>query len=498
MATEHIFEKNEIIRRFNNIVGKKFIEFDNIGYFEKFKNVKSQKGIAGSDIEQCVLEYPQDNEQKPDLIIVEQDKKTPTEVKTTGILLKEKSKNYVAKEPMSITAVGVDKIHTQTFKTSHFWQKLENMLIVYYLYKFGKNKKPVSAYEYRNFEIKGYEFHNWEEDEKAGLKIDWEIVHKFCSDISSKFNFEKDIKKEFIATSGTLRKELTYIDLAPKFPPRFRLKQSVVSTMVAKYFGDDLIKLPEKYISISDIDKKCDELTKKYKNKTIAEISNELGLNLTNSKNLAEKIIIKMFGADAKHLNQIELFVKFGITAKSITLTSLGARTEDMKLFHIDFNEFMEDTKFEDSQIYNYFTNNEFLYIIFEEPKKAKNQKYELFENKFIGFERIVFSNDFIYNIVYKAWKDTKDKITNKTLLDIPNFDKNGKPKILGDGSKSCAPNFIKSSQNEVFIRGGGINSHLKNKTEVVNNIKMLPQFVWIKGSYIANEIQKNLKDLLC
>ncbi|MBP3224682.1 MAG: hypothetical protein J6M14_05170, partial [Campylobacter sp.] len=154
------------------------------------------------------------------------------------------------------------------------------------------------------------------------------------------------------------------------------------------------------------------------------------------------------------------------------------------------------DTKFEDSQIYNYFANNEFLYIIFEEPKKAKNQKYELFENKFIGFERIVFSNDFIYNIVYKAWKDTKDKITNKTLLDMPNFDKNGKPKILGDGSKSCAPNFIKSSQNEVFIRGGGINSHLKNKTEVVNNIKILPQFVWIKGSYIANEIQKNLKDL--
>lgn len=49
------------------------------------------------------------------------------------MLIREKPrKHYVAKEPMSITAVGVYDIAEQEFETSHFWEKLEHMLIIYY------------------------------------------------------------------------------------------------------------------------------------------------------------------------------------------------------------------------------------------------------------------------------------------------------------------------------------------------------------------------------
>lgn len=53
----------------------------------------------------------------------------------------------------------------------------------------------------------------------------------------------------------------------------------------------------------------------------------------------------------------------------------------------------------------------------------------------------------------------------------------------------------MKSSQNSVFIRGSGKNSAAKNKTECVNGIKMLPQYIWIKGKAVIDELGPILND---
>lgn len=52
-------------------------------------------------------------------------------------------------------------------------------------------------------------------------------------------------------------------------------------------------------------------------------------------------------------------------------------------------------------------------------------------------------------------------------------------------GSYMGAPNFPKSSEYKVFFRGGADVSTEKTRTESVNGIRMLPQFFWLKGSYI-------------
>lgn len=82
-------------------------------------------------------------------------------------------KHFVAKEPMSITAVGIYDIANQKFETSHFWEKLEHMLIVYYHYL---SKHTVKAYDYRVFPIIGYEFHEFDDIEIEALRQDWENV----------------------------------------------------------------------------------------------------------------------------------------------------------------------------------------------------------------------------------------------------------------------------------------------------------------------------------
>ena len=258
------------------------------------------------------------------------------------------------------------------------------MLIIYNHYS---AYHAVSAYDYKDFQMVGYEFHEFSNEDIEILKNDWENVRSLCKEIISHHPGEKNkewkaaVKKEYIDVHTQLRRVLSYIDLAPKFPPRFRLKKPMVSSIIAKHFGYDLEQLPGKYMSVSDIDAKCKELTDKYAGKSIRQLSRTLGLEVKEEKDLeqkgiAEKIVVSMFGGKAKKLNQIALFEKFGLIGKTITFTSNGGRTEDMKLYHVDFEEMLRDTiiddngdkrqiMFEDSDMYGYFADHELLSIIF-------------------------------------------------------------------------------------------------------------------------------------
>lgn len=518
---EHIYEKSDLIQRFDNILGKTFGEIDNIGMFEHVQEFNLQKGVAGAVIEQCVLGYEPDTKQEADLIVIENGEETATELKTTGMVISNQNgEHFVAKEPMSITAVGVYDLAEQDFWNSHFWDKLEHMLIVYYYYN---SKHAVTPYEYRLFPVKGYEFHEFNADDIQTLKRDWEYVHSLVSSVvvhhpgPKTKAWKEAVKEEYLKKHGVLRQYLSYIDLAPKFPPRFRLKKPVVSTLISRHFGYELEQLPGRYTVISDIDKKCREITALHKGKTIGELADEFGVPKTTkegkeNKSIAEQVIVKMFGGESKKLNQIDIFSRFGLIAKSVALTSKGGRTEDMKLYQIDFNEMTQqkitdedgsirEMQFEDSELYSYFADHEFLCIMYIEPEKERiwdeksgknvEKKHPLVMNRFWGFKRLVFSDAFIDNTVKQVWEDTRYKIFNDKLEDVIQTTKDGRIRINKTGEISSAPNFIKSAENAVFIRGGANDSSLKYKTECINGVRMIPQFIWIKGLSIIDELEK-------
>ena len=82
------------------------------------------------------------------------------------------------------------------------------------------------------------------------------------------------------------------------------------------------------------------------------------------TKNIIEQIIVKLFDGTAKKMQKISLFVRLGILGKTINLTSKGGRTEDVKLFCIDFNEILTND-FEESMFKSYFSDYQFLYMVF-------------------------------------------------------------------------------------------------------------------------------------
>ena len=149
---------------------------------------------------------------------------------------------------------------------------------------------------------------------------------------------------------------------------------------------------------------------------------------------------------------------------------------------------------FEDSDMYAYFADHALLCIMFQEAPEDPETKYRpnsLSSNVFLGFKRIVFSDEFIDTKVRKLWEDTRDKIMNHKLTDVIQKRSDGTTVILKNGEVSTAPNFLKGSENDVFVRGSGKDSSMHNKTECVNGIRMLPQYVWIKGLSVVEELKQ-------
>lgn len=480
------FTMKELINIFESVLGGTLGEADKNNVFDRTKKYPKITGIAGDVVEQSILGYPADSSQTPDLFVDGE----YIELKTTGIRKSKKQGiNYEAKEPMSITAVSPKQIIDEEFESSHFWHKLRKILLVYYLYD---SEVTVKAAEYAEFPIKGYQFHEFDDNEKDILMNDWEIVRDFIADIQLNYECPED---QYHRISSELRPKLMMIDTAPKWPnpPRFRLKRASLSTIVQKHFGDMLEQLPREFNTFEEIDNQLKEFTKNYHGKTIEELigPNELNievkLNKKNdvNKSITEQIVTRMFGAKSKKISQIELFKKSGLIAKTITQTEKGTRTEDTKLFSIDFDEWLlENQEFEDSVVYSDFSENQFLFIIFEEPAGTT----KLLENKFVGFKRMSFDDQFIENDVKACWQDVRETVLTNQLVESVEEDKFGKPIINKNGVVSTSINFPKSKDFRVFLRGTGSDS--SKKPLKLNGISMYRQNVWIKGSVILEMLE--------
>ncbi|MGG7601121.1 hypothetical protein [Weissella cibaria] len=199
-------------------------------------------------------------------------------------------------------------------------------------------------------------------------------------------------------------------------------------------------------------------------------------------KSALEQLMKKIFGVQKMGLKNIPIFVRCGIIPKTVVHTSKGGRTEDTKFVSVDFKEWTNpDLKFEDSRIYNYFSTHQILWMIFEESEDGNV--------KFLGVKRYKFQQAFIDNEVRITWELVRYLVNTGRLKEEVTIDKKtGLPKLNSTGVVKTAINFPKSKDYIVFLRGGAQNS--SNKTEEVNGIKMYKQFVWVKGAFLADQLQ--------
>lgn len=472
-------------------VGKTLGQLDVAHVFNSVTDVKKRTGIAGDVVEYSVLSLPQKghSDQAPDIEV----DGVKYEVKTTGLKRsKQTDKTLEAKEPVSITAVSPQKIAEEEYRSSAFWHKVAHLLFLYYFYD---SRKVVPPSGYAKFPLYAYQFHEYKDfttEEQKTLENDWQIVRDFVAFLQSNYS---DYESQYPRISYELRPKLMLLDTAPKWPhkPRFRFKKSFVTTIYLRYVDkkkqqkEVLKRSKGGYESIQDIIDECSNIVNQYRGKTVEWLCGHLDITPTKKlKSIAEPIIVKLFGGTRKKMRDIDLFSKVGIVGKSIVFTKKGGRTEDTKFFTIDFAEIADETlTFEESQFYEYFSTHKILFALFEEP----SQEAPLLDNRFLGFSLITLDEDFIQKNVRPVWERVRYLVLKKKLVDVPicytRGERKGKQKVNKNGELSSAPNFPKSADGIVFIRGTGTDS--KDKKEVVNGIHMYYQQVWIKGSYLSS-----------
>ena len=516
------------------VKGKTLGEVDSSHQFARTEKSEKITGIAGDVIEQSVFGYERDSKQECDIEI----DGVLTELKTTGVRIPKSDLPKVegkvgdaynvylgAKEGISITGVTFEPTIQTDFKTSHFWEKSEHLLIVFYEYK---SYEAVPASDYADFKIVDYCYNTFSEEERAKLCNDWEIVRDYLQGIYSQYKDVNERNEQLIGFTHKLRPNLLLIELVPAYKkrqkkdnsdkkladsyqkPRYRLKQTFVDYIVRGHFdksrANTEISLKESFSSFTQLDARCHAISAKYKGKNFSQLKEELGIEAEiSNKNFGSLCVLKMFDAECKRLNQISDFSKAGIIAKTITITPSGGRTEDMKLKHIDFEEWADkDLEFQDSDVYTYFCEHSFLCPIYCERgdmgkrksnESEANYKKRLVEESqkttFEGFKRFAFDEDFIENEVRRTWDDSRSLIHQKTLKWEYLYDREGNKRENKSGSYMGSPNFPKSADYKVFFRGGADDSRDEAKTEEVNGIKMLPQFFWLKGTYIVDKLKE-------
>ena len=125
-------------------------------------------------------------------------------------------------------------------------------------------------------------------------------------------------------------------------------------------------------------------------------------------------------------------------------------------------------------------------FVLFDAYGEYKNA-FSFMNESGLGFKRITFDGQFIENDVRNTWERIKDLVVNDKLEDVVVLDKHGQPRKNRSGNIMSAPNFPKSSEGNVFVRGTSSTSDVKPLT--LNGIKMYNQQIWVKGLYIVEKL---------
>lgn len=480
MAEAHRFEGKDLAERLSAIVGKTVAEVDS-AHVLGAPGASRNKGIVGLVVERSVLGYPPDNEQRPDLVVDGED----VELKATGLVESSRG-GWRAKECMSVTAVSPKRIVSESFSTSAFWHKARRLLIVYYLYV-----KPGAGVrvEVATFEFKGYDLHTWSEVDRARLEVDWTIVRDYVRRAMS------DPAALMPGLSTLVNPSLLYLDTSPKYPhaPRFRLKSSLVTQIARERLDGNMRMVADDPAldSMASVRERLSSVAAANAGKTLAQLARELGVPVLSrtgkeSKSLSEQVMVRLFTGRPGKASQVPLFMKAGLTLKTLALTATGRRTEDMKLNPcIDFDELTDPASdFDDSSFASLVSSRTLVVAVLSEQGSGR----PLSSCRLLGF-KLLWLGSYL-DEARRLWDGMRSLVFEGRLVDVPVLARDGSPRLTPKTRvPMSAPNWPKSADGDLFVRGAG--SDALEKPVEVAGVRMYRQHVWVKGTAIVRMLAR-------
>lgn len=478
----HEFSRADLEARLSACRGRTLGEIDAADVFfavDPWRNPSHSpkiKGVAGDVIERSVMGYPSDSSQRPDLLV----DGVEVELKTTALRAGKDDGGWEAKEPMSITAVSIPTIAAQTFESSAFWHKARRMLLVYYEYA---AETAVASIEYARFSIIDYQFHEFDAIERETLRQDWQIVHDFIADAQARLAGDA-LKERYRLIGRETRPHLMLIDTSPKYPnpPRFRLKRATVTVIARKRLGQRMLQTARPYTSFDEVDEELRGICARFQGMSLAQMADEIGYRPSPGKSTAEQVFTRLFGPGGK-IGDIEVFAKTGVEVKTAKVLPSGRLDQDVKFKPVDLGFYTDpDARFEESELCTYFSEAQLVFMLFSIPRTQA----PIDEQVFMGFKRLSVPEEVIDGEVRRCFESTLDLVAGGKLRFVPELDRQGRPIINRSGTVKGAPNFPKSTDCQVFLKGSGADARARR--ELLPGVPMLKQYAWW-GKRLAKQL---------
>lgn len=342
--------KEEIEKISEEAVGKTFGELGDFKYNLDDFNYKGGMGVL---MEENVFQYKANSDANPDFY------EAKIELKVTPVK-RNKNGTYSAKERLVLNIINYMEEYKNTFETSSFWHKNENLNLIFYLWE---ERVPRSDYK-----IIKHLLYTYPEEDLLIIKQDWEvIVNKIRNGLAHEIS-EADTLYLGACTKGANKesvREQPFSEILAK-QRAYCLKTSYMTNLVRTRVMDEYT---ESFISAEELQNKTFEESlydkiKSFIGKSKTELIKKFGLN-PKSKDVIERIFAKMLGIKGK-VNDTDEFQKANITCKTIRVNEDNTITESMSFPAFKYKEIIQE-EWDTSILRNTFSENKYLFVIFKE-----------------------------------------------------------------------------------------------------------------------------------
>ena len=432
---------------------------------------KSRKGGLGEIIEERYFHYKADSESRADF------PKAKVELKVTPYKIN-KNKSISAKERLIISMINYVDIVDMDFYSSNAWSKLENILLIYYLWTpLIDNRLDYTI-----------DFVYMLTPEGEDLKIienDFYKIRKKVLDGKAHELSEGDTLYLGAATKSSnsrVTRVQPYSDVPAK-PRAFSLKSSYMTYVLRNYILKDE-KREDKILKDKDISEFEDYILVKiseYKGVEASKLFKKFfGESIPKEKNKYSRLAFEILGVRTKNAEEFE---KANIEVKSIRIEENDKIRESISFPYFNIMNLVSQ-EWEESDIYNYFSATKILFIIY----RKKRNKYYL--------EGAVFWNmpaKDIENTLKKEWTKARDIFKNGvkfTIKDKISPIKNNLPKKSNTEILHVRPHAQKASYLIDGIKYG--NGKLERDTDLLpDGNRMTKQCFWLNNDYILNQLKE-------
>lgn len=383
--------KEEIEKISEEVVGKTFGELGDFKYNLDDINYKGGMGVL---MEENVFQYEANSDANPDFY------EAKIELKVTPVK-RNKNGTYSAKERLVLNIINYMEEYKNTFETSSFWHKNENLNLMFYLWEEGV---PRSDYK-----IIKHLLYTYPEEDLLIIKQDWEvIVNKIRNGLAHEIS-EADTLYLGACTKGANKesvREQPFSEILAK-QRAYCLKTSYMTNLVRTRVMDEST---ESLISAEELKNKTFEESlydkiKSFIGKSKTELITKFGLN-PKSKDVIERIFAKMLGIKGK-VNDTDEFQKANITCKTIRVNEDNTITESMSFPAFKYKEIILE-EWNTSTLRNIFSENKYLFVIFKE----KNNEFYFSGIKLWNMPLSILDNE-----VKSVWDKTVEVIKSGNIV---------------------------------------------------------------------------------